>query len=290
MKIKLIIVVSSVLLFTIIITFSLLTPRKIFFPRENEIKTINETDIDKKIELITAKIKLFPDNLEHMVDLGVYYFVKGPKYYDMAINILHNAWKLGSTDIRIFYYLGCMYEFLKFYELAAIEYSKFLRNVPDDIEVLIRLGNVYYKLNKLNEAYIYLEKVLKRDKNNIVALANMGFLYYQNKNYDVSKEYFLKVVKLAQKRRVTEPRNVNYYLGRIHYESKDYELAKEYFSQEQKNYPDNIENSLYLVWTFYHLREYKSAYELIIQLKELIPKNKELLSLEREIQKRLFKS
>lgn len=286
---KFVLFIFPLILFLSVLFLFIYTPKKTFFPREGELKVIDETLIDKKIEVLTLKLNSSQESLEYMVELGIYYFLKGPKYYDKAINLLYDAWKLGSTDIRIFYYLGCMYEFLKFYELAFVEYSKFLRNVPNDIEVLIRLGNVCYKLNKINDAFKYYDKVLQRDKENIVALANIGFLHFENKNFDKAQDYLLSIIRIANKKKIIEPKNVNYYLGRIFFNNKNYHTAKEYFLREQKNYPDNIENSLFLVRTLYQLKEYKEAYDLILQLKEIIPQNKELLSLEREVRRKLLK-
>lgn len=281
--------ILPVILFIIILFLFIFIPRKTFFPREGELKVVDETLVDKKIDKLITKLNSSSESLDTMVELGIYYFLKGPKYYDKAINFLHNAWKLGSTDIRIFYYLGCMYEFLKLYELATVEYTKFLRNLPNDIEVLIRLGNVYYKMNKINEALNCFNKVLQQDKNNIIALANIGFLYFENKNFDKAQEYLLSVVKVLNRKKIVEPKNVNHYLGKIFYYNKNYQTAKEYFLKEQKNYPDNIENSLFLVKTFYQLGEFKDAYDLILQLKEITPKNKELLTLEKEIRRKFHK-
>ncbi|MCX7716049.1 MAG: tetratricopeptide repeat protein [Endomicrobia bacterium] len=280
----------GVIIFFLLIFFILsIKPKKTFFPRENEIKIYNEEKINKKIEKLETQLKLNPNDVNVMVELGIYYFIKGPQFYDKAINLLYQAWHLGSTDIRIFYYLGCMYEFLKLYVLAAEEYKKFLTNVPNDVEVMIRIGNVFYKLDKTKDAIDYYTKVLKIDKNNILALTNLGYIYFEQKDITNAVECFSQVVKISNKKNIIPPKNVNFYLGKIFFENKNYLTAKEYFLNEQQKYPDNIDNSLLLVRTYYYLGDYENAYQLTNQLVELIPEHRELINLHRELKRKLQK-
>lgn len=264
-------------------------PNKIFFPRENEVKVLNEAKIEEEIELLSKQLseENQQPNLESMVKLGIYYFIKGHQYYDKAINLLYDAWKLGSTDIRIFYYLGCMYEFLKLYELAAQEYVKFLNNLPQDIEVLLRLGNVYYKQNKVEEAKKIYNKILKIEKDNIVAIANLGYIFFDQSNYDLAQEYFIKAIEIAKKKNLEIPRNISFYLGKIFYINKNFEAAKSYFEKEKEKYPDNIENSIYLAKTYYGLKNFKDSYLLIKELVEIVPQDKELKRLKYKLEKML---
>lgn len=280
-----------VILCTILIylSVSIHKPKKIFFPRENEIKVFNDTQIEQEIERLSQQIsnKNGEVNLENMVELGIYYFIKGHQYYDKAINLLYDAWKLGSTDIRIFYYLGCMYEFLKLYELAAAEYIKFLNNLPSDIEVLLRLGNVYYKQNNIEEAKNIYAKVLKIEKDNIVAIANLGYISFEQSNYDLAQKYFMDAIEIAKKKNLEIPRNINFYLGRIFYINKNFETAKNYFEKEREKYPDNIDNSIYLAKTYYELKNFKESYLLVKELLEVLPQDKELKRLKYKLEKTL---
>lgn len=287
---KLFFVIIPVLFFLLVTVFISVKPKKVFFPRENEIKIYDETKINKMIDKLEKQLKDTPENVNVMVELGIYYFVKGPQFYDRAINLFYDAWQLGGTDVRIFYYLGCMYEFLKLYVLAQQEYKKFLTNIPKDVEVLIRMGNVLYKLNKSKEAKEYYMKALSIDKNNIVALTNLGYIFFEEKDTNTAIEYFSRVQELAKKKNLVTPKNINFYLGKIFFENKNYETAKKYFLNEQQNYPDNVENSVMLVKTYYYLNEYKEAYELSKQLIEIIPENKELVSLYYKIKNRLQKA
>ncbi len=274
---KILTLISILILFllVIIISFSL-KPKKVFFPRENEIKIIDEDKIDAEINNLSSKLESSSEDVNLMVELGIRYFIKGPQFYDKSINLLYKAWKLGSTDIRIFYYLGCMYEFLKLYNMAVDEYKKFLTNVPDDIEVLVRLGNLYYKLGKTVDSIKIFDYVLQKDKNNIIALSNLGFIYFNQNQIDKAQELFNQVLAISKKKNIIEPKNVNYYLGQIFYNNKNYDTAKTYLLREQQLYPDNIENSLLLVKTYIAVQEYQNAYDLGTQLLEITPENREL--------------
>jgi len=275
------IIISTVLLFSV-------RRKKVFFPRENEIKVVNEDDIKEKIEQLSRQLETSPEDTNILVELGIYYFLRGHQYYDKSINCFYTAWKMGSTDIRIFYYLGCMYEFLKLYDLAIGEYKKFLRNVPNDEEVLIRLGNLYYQTKKVEDAIKIYEKVLSIDKNNIIALTNLGLVYYINRDVTNAIECFNKVLDISKKKNFVVPKNVNFYLGKIFFENKNYQTAKEYFEKEQKSYPDNLENTFLLVKTYYLLKEYENAYRLIQQISEFVPENREMVVIQREL-KKMFK-
>lgn len=274
---KIITLVLMLILFTlaIIISFSL-KPKKIFFPRENEIRIIDEDKLNAEINNLASELNNSSEDIKIAVELGIRYFIKGPQYYDQAINLLYRAWKSGSTDIRIFYYLGCMYEFLKLYHMAIDEYKKFLNNVPDDMEVLIRLGNLYYKVGNLNESIKIFDSVLQKDRNNIIALSNLGFIYFSQNQLDKSQELFNQVLSISKKKNIIEPRSINYYLGKIFYNNRNYETAKTYLLKEQQLYPDNIENSLLLVKTYMAVEEYEEAYNLAGQLLEITPENREL--------------
>lgn len=278
-------------LMLLIILFFSIKPRHTFFPRESELKVVDEKKIDREIEKLSSKLSSFTDtNKEYvntMVELGIYYFIKGHQFYDKSINLLYEAWKLGSSDIRIFYYLGCMYEFLNLNTLAIEEYKKFLTNVPDDEEVLVRMGNLYYKLNDLENAVKYYLKVLNKNKDNVIALSNLGFIYFTQKQVDKAQECFLKVLEISKKKNIIEPKNVNYYLGQIFFNNSNYETAIKYLNREQEKYPDNINNSLLLVKSYYNIRDYKNAYTLTEQLLEVIPDNKELKKLKRELEHKI---
>lgn len=289
---KSILLCSFFIIFSIALVYILVSHKpkdEIFFPRESEIKFLNDAKIEQEIEFLSKRLSNEDGevNLKNMVNLGIYYFIKGHQYYDKAINLLYDAWKLGSTDTRIFYYLGCMYEFLKLYELAAVEYIKFLNNSPQDIEVLLRLGNVYYKQNKKEESKNVYNKVLKIEKDNIIAIANLGYIYFDQKDYDLAQEYFLRVFEIAKKKNLEIPRNVSFYLGRIFYINKNFEAAKNYFEEEKEKYPDNVENLTYLAKTYYELKNFRESYSIVKELIEILPNDKGLRQLKHRLEKML---
>ncbi|MCX7956379.1 MAG: tetratricopeptide repeat protein [Endomicrobia bacterium] len=284
---KFVAILCSLLLLVIVIIILSVKPKKIFFPREYEIRVFNDDYIEKKIEELSSQLKGSDTNIGNMVELGIYYFIKGQNFYDKSINLLYDAWNLGSTDIRIFYYLGCMYEFLKLYKLAKNEYIKFLNNVPNDVEVLIRLGNVYYNLKEIERAKEMYLKTLKIDKDNIVALSNLGYIYYEDSNLDAAQDCLMKVLQVVKKKNIVAPKNVNYFLGKIFFDNGNYETAKMYFELENKKYPDNTDNAICLIKVYYELKDYVKAYELTNTLIEIIPQNKELKTLKSKLKKML---
>ena len=106
---KIILLVLIILLTVSVISVFSVRRKKVFFPRENEIKVFNDENIEKKIGQLVSHLEAFPEDTDSMVELGIYFFLKGHQFYDKSINYLYKAWNMGSTDVRIFYYLGCMY-------------------------------------------------------------------------------------------------------------------------------------------------------------------------------------
>ncbi|MFQ3675740.1 MAG: hypothetical protein SNJ64_04275, partial [Endomicrobiia bacterium] len=197
-----------------------LYPKKKFFPRTSQINTLSEEKIEQEILKLEEHLNIVPNDLDKNVELGIYYFIKGPKFYDKAINILDNAWRMGALDERIFYYLANMYEFLKLYNFAIMEYKKYLNNVKNDIEVEIRLANLYYITSKPDDAIMIYENILKNDTNNIIAMTNLATIFFEKQNYSDARDYLIRVKDICKKNGIVVPKNVNFYLGRIHFLNK----------------------------------------------------------------------
>jgi tetratricopeptide (TPR) repeat protein len=274
-----------ILLVFLIFLFYNLKSKKVFFPRGKEIENIKEEVINSKIDKLLRELNFSPENTKIMVELGIYYFLKGPQFYDKSINLLHKAWQLGNTDTRIFYYLGSMYEFLNLNNLAINEYKKFLNNHPEDLEVNLKIANLYFKTGKVEDALNNYFYILKKDKTNIIALTNIGFIYFSRNELDNANEYFLKVKEICKKNKLPEPKNINFYLGKIFFLNKDFDKAKLFFEQERLLYPQNIENNLMLAKTYFELKDFQNSAEFVKQLLKDIPKNKELLELKNKLKK-----
>ncbi len=263
------------------------TKEQKFFPRINVSKIeITESEIDQKIQELEENIKISSADLTKNVDLGIYYYLKGQKFYDKAINILDNAWRMGALDERIFYYLGNMYSFLKLYNFAIIEYRKFLNNHPDDLEVQIQLANTYYFAKKFDDAIMMYENIINTDKENVVAMTNLATIYFEKENYSEAQNLFLKVKEICNKKNIIEPKNVNLYIGKIYYLNKNYSLALEYFKNELDLYQEkNLEAQIYLAKTYFELKDDFNTQQYAKEVLKIIPDNKEMKFLLSKIKK-----
>ena len=61
-----------------------LYPKKKFFPRINQINTLSEENTDQEILKLEEHLNIVPNDLDKTVELGIYYFIKGPKFYDKS--------------------------------------------------------------------------------------------------------------------------------------------------------------------------------------------------------------
>ncbi len=274
---KFVLVTAFVLLATIVVsTILIYTPQKEFFPRVNEARIYSEETIDKKIDVLETQVNLNPDNPRNKVDLGILYFLKGPQYYDKAINLLDASWRQGLSDKRIFYYLGYMYEFLKLYNFAIEEYKKYLTNDPEDLEINIKLANVYYYTGRIDDAIEQYYNILNRHKDNIVVLTNLGTIYFEKGEYSDAQECFAKVKNLCRKKNIVVPAKVNFYLGKIFFLNNNYHSAKQYLEEELSSSPEDVETQSLLAQTYAILNDRQNAISLCEKVLQKDPKNKKI--------------
>lgn len=273
---KRILLISGWLVVGIIVVVSLVNKRSKFFPKSLSEVKLTESQIDERISRLEQEFRI-GENFEKDIELGIYYYLKGPKFYDKAINIFENIWRDGCLDERIFYYLGNMYEFLKLYNFATREYKKYLNNVKDDVEVKIRLANLYYLTKNINDAMALYESILSRDNKNVVSLSNIATIHFENKNYLEAEQYFLKVKDICKKLNITEPKYVNFYLGKIKFINKDYKAAIDFFKRELEiNNERNVDVLTFLMNSFYEVKDYDSAREVAEKLIKISPKDKNI--------------
>ena len=72
--------------------------------------------LDRKLSTLEKKIKNNPDDIRAFFESGLLKFQKGPERYIDAISDLETARSGGLADIRLFYYLGQMYQAVGLYD------------------------------------------------------------------------------------------------------------------------------------------------------------------------------
>ena len=121
------------------------------FPREAS-QFLPPDKLEAEAARLDAAVKEDPEDLKSLVALGILRFEQGKDHYVEGINALEAAHGLGSTDVRIFYYLGTMYQELGLFPFAAGQYQRFLRNRPGDREVRQRSAKLEYLEGRYAEA------------------------------------------------------------------------------------------------------------------------------------------
>ncbi len=101
----------------------------------------------------------------------------GPDHYADSLNALTEAWREGTFDKRIFYYLGVLYENLSVFDEAEKQYTRFLNHEPDDREILLRLARLDFRMGKWEESIQQYQKLLDKNPKDVTSLVNLGLAY-----------------------------------------------------------------------------------------------------------------
>ena len=136
--------------------------------------------LDRKLSNLEERIKTNPDDIRAFFEAGVLKFHKGPECYIDAISDLETARSGGVADIRIFYYLGQMYQAVGLYDFALEEYRRFLNNRPDDLEIRMLAAKLLFSSGKYPLAVKEYERLSTGHPKNIIVLENLALSRWKN--------------------------------------------------------------------------------------------------------------
>lgn len=125
---------------------------------------IRGEEYNKAIASYRIAIKILPDNVEALYNLGVCYYALGLrdsalKIYDLALNI-SPEYANAANNAGVIYFERGNYEIAKKYFLQAVQYF------PNQSDALGNLGAIMHNQGKLKEAIGYYEKALQINPSN----------------------------------------------------------------------------------------------------------------------------
>lgn len=170
------------------------------------------------------------------------------------------------------YFLGCIYEQEKKYNVALkyfLSILKDVKNVKEPLQIYLHLAHIYGQLNNFDKAIHYLEKIYKLEPEMPDVCFFLGLSYYNKKNYRKAEEFFRKAIKL-------KPDFVEayYYAGIVLDMQRKFNIAEKFFRKviSLDNWHANAMN--YLGYS-YAERGIKlgEAYSLIQRALEIDPGN-----------------
>ncbi len=208
--------------FIIIIVYALSTRDSFLssgrFPRDRS-EFMKPGQLDRRLSALEERIKANPDDIQAFFEAGLLKFQKGPDSYLNAISDLETARSRGLADIRIFYYLGRMYQAAGLYDFALEEYRRFLNNRPEDLEVRMLTAKLLFSSGKYPQAVKEYEDLNAKHPENIIVLENLALSRWKTGRDPKPVLDILGGLGAQAAFRAA------YVSGRIDYENKDYAAA-----------------------------------------------------------------
>lgn len=182
--------------------------------------------IASQISAAQERLKVNPQDIAALVELGTLKFEKGKDSYVEAIGDLEEARDLGALDPRIFYCLGIMYQEEGLFPFALTEYKRFLRHYPEDKEVRMLTAKLYYKMGLFQDAVGEYERLKFSDPSDPLVEENLGMSLWGGKLVDRASASFAQL-KLQGG---DYARRAEFYLGQIALEAAKYQEAYDHFA------------------------------------------------------------
>lgn len=204
------------------------------FPRSSA-EFMDAGRLDRRLAGLAERTGKDPNDIQAFFEAGILKFQKGPGSYIEAISDLETARSRGLADIRVFYYLGRMYQAEGLYDFALEEYRRFLNNRPGDFEVRMLAGKLLFSSGQYAQAVKEYETLKAALPENVLVLENLALSRWKNKQdpkpvIDILRGLGAEAVFRA-----------GYVSGLMAYESKDYAAAApllERAAGESPRYPD----------------------------------------------------
>jgi tetratricopeptide (TPR) repeat protein len=182
--------------------------------------------IDSSLAAAQDRLRVDPQDLAALVDLGSLQFQKGKEFYPDAINALEEARDLGALDPRIFYCLGIMYQEVGLYPFALDEYKRYLRHYPNDRDIRMLEAKLLYKQGRYLEAVSEYERLKYRYPKDGLIEENLGLSLWGAKAVDRAAESF-NLLKSSKDE--NQAKRAEFYLGEIALAQDQAQAALDHF-------------------------------------------------------------
>lgn len=181
--------------------------------------------VASQISAAQERLKVNPQDIVALVELGTLKFEKGRDSYVEAIGDLEEARDLGALDPRIFYCLGIMYQEEGLFPFALTEYKRFLRHYPEDKEVRMLTAKLYYKMGLFQEAVSEYDRLKFQDPADPMIEENLGVSLWGGKLIDRAVGSFVQLKAQGG----DYARRAEFYLGQIALDAGKYQEAYDHF-------------------------------------------------------------
>lgn len=234
--------------------------------------------LDGRIEKLEERIRNNPNDIQALLEAGILKYQKGPDSYIDAISDLENARSKGAADVRIFYYLGRMYQAEGLYDFALDEYQRLINNRPDDFEARMLSAKLMFATGRYSQAAHEYEMLSEAHPGNVLVLENLALSRWKNKQDPAP--VLDKMTGMGKEAAFRS----RYISGRMAYENKDYAAAAPLLarvaseSAEYKDFSDLALVYQMLSDSYIKLKSDPEAISALTELLKLSPSNEEASS------------
>ncbi len=181
--------------------------------------------VEAQISAVQERLKVNPQDISALVELGTLKFEKGRAAYIEAIGDLEEARDLGALDPRIFYCLGIMYQEEGLFHFALTEYKRFLRHYPEDKEVRMLTAKIYYRMGLFTEAIGEYERLKFSNPADPLIEENLGLSLWGGKLIERAAGSFSQIKTVGG----DYARRAEFYLGQMALEGERFQEAYDHF-------------------------------------------------------------
>ena len=234
-----------------------------------DLEDVSEKNMRNLIEEL-QQMEQIDQNFDIQYNLGVA-FLSIHEFSKASIHF-QKAWKLDSSNVNTWYYLGVALAESNNLELALEVLSQALIRYPTSMSLTEKKINVLYRLGKKDEALKEIKIALEDNGNNLEALHALGHIYMQENRYDEA----LFILYTAR----VKPNGQNHAqivarIGEILYLQNN-EQAKDVLLQAIAIDPMMVHARTMLGNYYIDIHQYEKAKEILEPMLEYVPTNVEL--------------
>jgi len=151
---------------------------------------------DQAIDILAARITDEPDNVDHLLRLGVLY--EEEEEYGKAEDLFERGLAIAPDHVELLFRLGVVYDKTGRKEALITQMEKVIEKDPDNAGALNYLGYTYAeKGENLDQAQTLIEKALALQPDDGYITDSLGWVYFKKGNIEKAVYYLEAAVSLV---------------------------------------------------------------------------------------------
>ena len=156
----------------------------------------NMGNTDQAIEILAARVNDEPDNVDHLLRLGVLY--EQEEAYEKAEDLFERGLAIAPDHVELLFRLGVVYDKTDRKEALVTQMKKVIEADPDNAGALNYLGYTYAeKGENLDQAQALIEKALALQPDDGYITDSLGWVYFKKGNIEKAVYYLEAAVNLV---------------------------------------------------------------------------------------------